>query len=71
MKHNGKRQATAEERDQIHVDAVAKLRAKLAAEATEQRLVALAHVRALRRSARRLPWWKRPLYWARVWRATG
>lgn len=37
---------------------------------TFQRQMVLVHVRALRRSARRLPWWRRPAFWLRIWRET-
>ena len=37
----------------------------------DQRQFVLVHVRALRRSAAKLPWWQRPAFWVRVWRETG
>jgi len=76
VRRNGKQQAAA---GVPHVPKHEELKAQLEDRARriedrqrqlEQRRLALVHVRALRRSAARLPWWKRPLYWARLWRET-
>jgi hypothetical protein len=65
-----RRLPTLDELDQAHRDALAGLRGRHQQKATEARRVAMVHVRALRRSAGRLPWWRRVVFWAQVWGET-
>ena len=61
---------TRAELDATHEAAVENLRRKREHGMKQARRVALAHVRALRRSARAMPWWKRLAFWVSIERGT-